>query len=307
MSRLLCLWTHFLCSHWQLCHDLLQNYIKQMAADLQATNSDMDTPEGFRLRQVVDEYSCIHAIASRVDPAGHMALVANAVNAYAGHSSAPNYREAVVMLLQTCSGSHLCCLYLACPGLHTRLLCVLSADIHSIPVVSARRMVHFEASHCSAAYSFKLLDQRKNGHSKQDCWMCQISTLYLATEGMPACCIGGVSKVCIVAGETPFWQLEFVVQPLMQFTVAQEVRLLAMRHIFITQLGLITQRRQHLAQQLHNVPKTVGISKEEMLHSHLAREACLQHLQECQALERKLFVQYMIAVCHGVRDWLCLL
>ena len=93
----------------------------------------------------------------------------------------------------------------------------------------------------------------------------------------------------------------------MQLSLAQEVSLLAMRHIFITQLGLITQRRQQLAQQLHNGPQTVGISQEEMLDAHLARKACLQHLQDCQTLERKLSVQYFIAVCHGVRNQFSLL
>ena len=93
----------------------------------------------------------------------------------------------------------------------------------------------------------------------------------------------------------------------MHFTVAQEVKLLAMRHIFITQLGLITQRRQQLAQQLQNGPNAVGISKEEMLHCRFAVDACLQQMHECQALEHKLWGQYMIAICHGVRNRFCLL
>ena len=120
-----------------------------MAAALQATSVDMDTPEGLHLRQVVDEYSCIHAIAARVDPAHHMALVANAVNAYAGNSSAPNYREAVVMLLNACNGSHVCWSLL-------RSLCIMSAassEVDSISVSSARRMDCIQASCCTGAFT----------------------------------------------------------------------------------------------------------------------------------------------------------
>ena len=122
-----------------------------MAAGLQATSQDIDTPDGLHLRQVVDEYSCLHTVAARVDPAGHMALLANAQNAFvAGSTSAPNYREAVVMLLQACKThtSHDCAqLVQLCMLICSR--CIVSAasshvdaGSHTIPVALSARLVH---------------------------------------------------------------------------------------------------------------------------------------------------------------------
>lgn len=89
-------------------------------------------------------------------------------------------------------------------------------------------------------------------------------------------------------------------QSMMQFTPAQKRQLFALRHSYITQLALISKRRQQLQQQLFSSPAAWGVSKDEMLDSHMTVDAVTQQLQDCAGLEHKLFIQYTIAVAHGV-------
>lgn len=81
---------------------LLQNYTRQMAECLAATGQDMASPSGFRLRQVLDEYSCIHAVRARADLLGHKTHIADPAT-YSGEECAavqpfPDYKAMVVRL-----------------------------------------------------------------------------------------------------------------------------------------------------------------------------------------------------------------
>ena len=92
-----------------------------------------------------------------------------------------------------------------------------------------------------------------------------------------------------------------------QFTPAQKRAVFALGRHYITQLALISTRRQQLQQQLLNSPAARGLSKDEMLNSHMKLDAITQQLQECAALQHKLFIQYTIAVAHGVSSCLPLI
>lgn len=102
----------------------------------------------------------------------------------------------------------------------------------------------------------------------------------------------------------------------MQYTPAQKSRILALRRDYITQLALSSQHRQQLHQELLTSPGASGLSKDELIESHVTVRGITQQLEDCAAHEHKLFMQYTIAVAQGVSSrllnnkliavyWLC--
>ena len=87
----------------------------------------------------------------------------------------------------------------------------------------------------------------------------------------------------------------------MQYTPAQKRRIFALREDYITQLALSVKRRQQLHQDLLSSPGASGLSKDDLIDSHVTVTAIMQQLEDCAAHEHKLFMQYTIAVARGVR------
>lgn len=78
----------------------LQGYTNKMAASLRATSQDENFQESCHLRQLLDEFSCIHSLKARGDPTGHKALISSCIT-YSGEIAAasyppPDYLDAVV-------------------------------------------------------------------------------------------------------------------------------------------------------------------------------------------------------------------
>ena len=85
-------------------------------------------------------------------------------------------------------------------------------------------------------------------------------------------------------------------QAMMQYTPAQKRQIFSLRRDYITQLALSSKRRQQLHQELLSSPGAAGVSKDELIDSHVAVRAIMQQLDDCAAHEHKLFMQYTIAV-----------
>lgn len=90
-------------------------------------------------------------------------------------------------------------------------------------------------------------------------------------------------------------------QAMMQYATAQKRRIFALRQDYITQLALSLKHCQQLHQDLLSSPGASGLSKDELIDSHVTVRAITQQLEDCAAHEHKLFMQYTIAVARGVR------
>lgn len=78
----------------------MQTYTQQMEANLRAGGQYGGSAAGCRLRQLLDEFSCIHSLKARGDPKGHRSLIATPL-AYSGSAAAashppPDYQAAAV-------------------------------------------------------------------------------------------------------------------------------------------------------------------------------------------------------------------
>lgn len=87
---------------------------------------------------------------------------------------------------------------------------------------------------------------------------------------------------------------------MLQFTPAQKCRLLALQQTYLMQLAVISKNRQQLLLQLQQVPEPQGMSHQELFSACAMSDTILQQLQDCSALEHKLYIQYFIAAAHGV-------
>ena len=86
----------------------------------------------------------------------------------------------------------------------------------------------------------------------------------------------------------------------MQFTQRQIKRLLALRRTYITQLVLMSKRRQQLLHQLQAQSLPQDISRDYLSSRHVTIDSIPRQLEECENMEHVLYIQYVIAVAHGV-------
>ena len=86
----------------------------------------------------------------------------------------------------------------------------------------------------------------------------------------------------------------------MQFTERQIRKLLALRRTYITQLVLMSRHRQQLLRQLQNQSPSQDIDREYLSSRHVTIDAMPKQLEECEKMEYVLYMQYVVAVAHGV-------
>ena len=92
----------------------------------------------------------------------------------------------------------------------------------------------------------------------------------------------------------------YLLQPMFQLSPAQKRHLLALRQTYLMQLAMISKSRQQLLLQLQQVPGPQGVSHQELFSARVASDTIIQQLQDCSALEHKLYIQNFIAAAHGV-------
>lgn len=90
---------------------------------------------------------------------------------------------------------------------------------------------------------------------------------------------------------------------MMQFTQTQIRKLLALRQTYIQQLVLMSKQRQQVLRQLQNQSLS-QVEREYLSSRHVTVDAIPQQLVECENMEYVLYMQYVIAVAHGVSWYL---
>lgn len=87
----------------------------------------------------------------------------------------------------------------------------------------------------------------------------------------------------------------------MQITETQKVAMFALRRHFISNMALVTRRRQQLLQQLHSVPQPMGIDHQELNTSHGVVDSITRQLQACVRQEDALLHEHVWAMVFQVR------